>query len=138
MEPEWGLFGLFLSSFLASTILPLPSEAAVLFMLSSGHYSPWTILTVATIGNCMGGSTNYFLGQFVRNRWIKKPGLKAQHIASKYGPLAAILSWLPVIGDPIMIVLGIYRSRILPTLLFMIAGKFLRYLILVLSFLYLN
>ncbi|WP_300662453.1 hypothetical protein [Fluviicola sp.] len=138
MEPEWGLFGLFLSSFLASTILPLPSEAAVLFMLSNGNNSPWAILAVATFGNCLGGSTNYFLGQFVRKRWIKKTGTKAQHIASKYGPLAAALSWLPIIGDPILIALGIYRSRILPTFLFMFAGKFLRYLILVLSFLYLS
>lgn len=138
MEPEWGLFGLFLSSFLASTILPLPSEAAVLFILSNGNHSPWAILAVATIGNCLGGSTNYFLGQFVRNRWIKKTGTKAQRIASRYGPLAATLSWLPIIGDPIMIALGIYRSRVIPTLLFMIVGKFLRYLVLVLSFLYLN
>lgn len=132
------LFGLFISSFLASTILPLPSEAALLFVLNNGNYEPWILLLVATLGNCLGGSTNYFLGLLVRKRWIKKTSPKAQRIASKYGPAAAILSWLPVIGDPILIALGIYRSPMLQTFLFMITGKFLRYLVLVLSFLYLN
>lgn len=132
------LFGLFISSFLASTILPLPSEAALLLILNNGNHSPWIILLVATVGNCLGGSTNYFLGLFVRKRWIKKTSPKAQRIASKYGPNAALFSWLPIIGDPILIALGIYQSRMLPTFLLMIAGKFLRYLIVVLSFLYLK
>jgi membrane protein YqaA with SNARE-associated domain len=136
MAFEWGLFGLFLVCFLASTIIPFPSEATLLFFLNSENYSPISILLVASLGNCLGGGTNYFIGKFARDRFLKKKTPKAEQFVLKYGVYSALLSWLPIIGDPIMITLGIYGTKKIPTFIYMTLGKFLRYSVLVILFLY--
>ncbi|MCE3297105.1 MAG: rane protein [Crocinitomicaceae bacterium] len=124
---NYGLPGLFLVCFLAATILPLSSEIVFLFFLSSGTYSPIEIWLAASAGNCLGGFTNYLLG-FVGNRLFKpKPESKALLFARKYGFLAAFFSWLPFIGDPMLVALGYLRSPFWRTMLLMCAGKILRY-----------
>lgn len=125
---EWGLFGLFLNCFFASTILPFPSEASVMYFFVSTNHSPVFILTIATIGNCLGGATNYFLGRWSSD-WVKKKiTLRSEKLVNKYGVWTALISWLPLVGDPILIVLGIYKTRALKTLLLMTLGKAARYI----------
>lgn len=129
MAFEWGLLGLFFVCFLASTIIPFPSEAAVVFFLQSGDYSPLLILIVASLGNCFGGSTNYLLGYYGRKILPKKRLLKSEALIQRYGFWTAFLSWVPIIGDPLLVVLGIYRVSFWKTMGIMTLGKVARYLI---------
>ncbi len=124
----YGLVGLFGVTFVSSTIIPFPSEAAVLYC--SQHFSIYQVLIIATIGNSLGGTTNYFLGQFARKKWMKKTTPKAEKLVNKYGAWAAWLSWVPFIGDPLMIALGVYQTKKIPTFLFMTLGKGIRYYVL--------
>lgn len=126
---EWGLIGLFTMCFLASTIIPFPSEATLLFYLNSGMYSPVSILLVASLGNCLGGITNYLLGYYGRKMLSKKQLLKSELLIQRYGFWAALVSWLPIIGDPLLVVLGIYRVSFWKTMVLMSLGKVARYLI---------
>ncbi|MNE15691.1 Inner membrane protein YqaA [compost metagenome] len=127
---EYGLPGLFLICFLASTIIPFPSEAAILLFLNSGEYSPGSILIAASLGNCLGGSTNYLLGYFGRKLLSKKQFLKSESLIQRYGFWTALLSWVPIIGDPLLVVLGVYKVSVWKTLTLMCIGKIARYLIL--------
>lgn len=129
MMIEWGLIGLFLMCFLASTIIPFPSEATLLFYLNSGDYSPASILVVASLGNCLGGSTNYILGYYGRKMLSKKQLLRSETLIQRYGFWTALFSWLPIIGDPLLVVLGVYRVSFWKTMGLMSLGKVVRYLI---------
>lgn len=126
---EWGLIGLFVMCFLASTIVPFPSEATLLFFLNSGTYSPVSVLIVASLGNCLGGSTNYLLGYYGRKILAKKQLLRSESLVQRYGFWTALFSWLPVIGDPLLVVLGVYRVSFWKTMGLMSLGKIARYLI---------
>nr|WP_294859117.1 YqaA family protein [uncultured Fluviicola sp.] len=136
MAFEWGLFGLFLVCFLASTIIPFPSEATLLFFLNSESYSPLSILVVASLGNCLGGCTNYLLGYYGRKILGKKQFLKSELFVQRYGSWTALFSWLPIIGDPILIVLGVYRVSFWKTMTLMSLGKVVRYLIVFWTYFY--
>jgi membrane protein YqaA with SNARE-associated domain len=126
---EWDLIGLFGLCFLASTIIPFPSEATLLFFLNSGNYSPVTVLAVASLGNCLGGSTNYVLGYYGRKILAKKQFVRSEALVQKYGFWTALFSWLPVIGDPLLVVLGIYKVSFWRTMALMCLGKIVRYLV---------
>lgn len=135
MLQDLGLFGLFLGCLLSATVIPFSSEALVAgaFLLD---YSPWTVILVATLGNTIGGMTCYLLGWLCKWSWIEKwlkvkeeSLAKAQVKVGRYGSLAALLTWLPVVGDVIAIALGVMRTRVVPTTVFMFVGKGLRYVV---------
>lgn len=130
---DWGLWGLFLACFLAATILPLSSEAVVL-VCAAGPWNGLAIWIVASAGNWLGGMSSYGLGRVGDlqriARWLRTDPGKAltwQGRIERYGPWPALLCWLPVVGDPIAIALGLGRARLLPTSLLMLAGKAARY-----------
>ena len=129
MMLEWGLIGLFGLCFLASTIIPFPSEATLLFFLHSGDYSPVSVLFVASLGNCLGGSTNYLLGYYGRKILGKKQLLRSESLVHRFGFWTALISWVPIIGDPLLILLGIYRTPFWLTMGLMSVGKIARYLV---------
>ena len=129
-----GLFGLFLGCFLAATVIPFSSEALVAGALLL-DYSPWTVIFIATLGNTLGGMTCYLLGWLCKWSWIEKylkikeeSLAKAHTKVEKYGSLAALLTWLPFVGDIIAVAMGLMRTRVIPTTLFMFIGKALRYM----------
>ncbi len=136
-----GLLGLFIATFLAATILPFSSEAILLFFLSK-NVDPILCLTIATSGNSLGGLTNYLLGRLGNPLWLTYIGVKHEKILNrekwvlKYGSFLAFFSWLPFVGDPLLVVLGYFRSKPLPTLLWMTTGKLLRYLVLFIIYYY--
>lgn len=129
---ELGYFGLFIISFLAATILPLTSEAILLLFLAAG-FDPLICLLVATTGNSLGGLSNYGLGMIGRPEKLKarfknpRRFIRVAAAVRKYGYWLGLLSWTPILGDPLTIVLGYFRVRFLPFLLLMVLGKFLRY-----------
>lgn len=137
---EAGYLGLFVVCFLSATILPLTSEGVLIaFLLSGGE--PISALLLATSGNVLGGSTNYFLGRIGEPNWLRKLGVNETRIlhfenwVKRYGVWTALLSWVPIVGDPLTIALGFFRANWWWVFLLMLLGKFLRYLLLVLPWL---
>jgi len=136
-----GLVGLFLTTFLSATILPFSSEAVVLFFLTQG-VNPMLCLSIATLGNSLGGATNYLIGRLGNPMWLKRIGVKEKTIIQNekwilnYGSPIAFFSWIPLIGDPLLVVLGYFRSNPIYTLMWMLLGKFLRYLLLFVVYYY--
>ena len=135
-----GYIGLFFSCFLSATLLPLSSEAVIIYMLYQ-KYDVWACLLIATAGNTIGGMTNYLLGLMGHPKWLQKCGIKEERIHSfelriqKYGYWLAFFSWVPFIGDPLTAALGFFRVPWIPVLVLTTTGKFLRYLVLILPFL---
>ena len=135
-----GFIGLFSASFLSATILPMSSEGILLLILSQ-QYEPVSCLMIATIGNSLGGLTNYGLGMFGNALWFKRFGIKEEKLITfqkriqKQGYLLAFFSWVPFIGDPMTVALCFFKVPFIPVLFFIVLGKFLRYLVFVLPFL---
>ncbi|MBS1580958.1 MAG: DedA family protein [Bacteroidetes bacterium] len=134
---DLGLPGLFLASFLAATVLPFSSEALLVLMLQ-GPWSSLSLWGVASLGNTLGGLTNYGLGRWLPEgrtlRWLRVDparGARWQAFVQRYGPWGALLCWLPVVGDPIAIALGLFRARPVPVAVLMFIGKALRYAVLI-------
>lgn len=131
---ESGYIGLFVVCFLSATILPLTSEGALILMPAAG-YDPVIALIVASAGNIIGGSTNYWIGFLGNPAWLKKLGVKESTLNRfeerilKFGFWLALLSWVPVIGDPLTVGLGFFKASWWPVLILMSFGKIIRYLV---------
>lgn len=125
---------LFLTSFGAATILPFSSEIAFTSVLLSG-YDPVTTIIVASLGNCLGVTLNYFLGYYGVNKLLKKFGYKDKThnwIAGKmekYNNWIYLLGWTPVLGDPITIYAGLAKLRFSLFALFIFSGRIIRYIV---------
>lgn len=131
-----GLPALFLACFLAATVLPFSSEALLLAM-ALGPWGTGPLLLTASVGNTLGGMTNYGIGRWLPGgkvmRWLRVDPAKAarwQAMVKRYGAWAALLCWLPVVGDPIAAALGLFRAPAWPVLLLMYVGKAARYAVL--------
>ena len=124
LNESLGLGTLFLSSFLAATLLPGGSEFVFAGVLATGAASLWPVLAVATLGNTLGGSSSYLLGRVVPDR---KLGGRALEWVRRWGAPVLLLSWVPVIGDALCVAAGWLRLNILWSVLFMALGKFARY-----------
>ncbi|CAM2842281.1 YqaA family protein [Vibrio rarus] len=123
---------LFITGFLSATLLPGGSEAALIATLNLNQYSISSILLVATLGNTLGGLTNYWLGLLIPNRTQQeKHGHKAIAWLQRYGYWTLLFSWMPVIGDPLCLAAGWLRMRFLPCLILITLGKFVRYMVLI-------
>jgi membrane protein YqaA with SNARE-associated domain len=124
LSESFSLGALFLSSFLAATLLPGGSEFVFAGVLASGAASLWPALAVATVGNTLGGSSSYLLGRLVPDRKI---GGRALEWVRRWGSPVLLLSWMPVIGDALCVAAGWLRLSIWWSVLFMALGKFGRY-----------
>lgn len=132
---ELGYFGLFVSAFLAATILPLSSEV-ILSALLINDFSPTTLVIVATIGNVLGSLMNYGLGFWlsatVIKKWLKMSDndfVHAEKRFKKYGLVSLCFAWVPVIGDPLTVIAGMLRINLIWFLLLVTAGKLCRYIV---------
>ena len=103
-----GYLGLFVAAFGAATLLPLQSEAVLVGLLVSGHYSLWLLLGIATLGNVLGSVVNWWLGRWAEHfkgrRWFPvsdKQLDKARGHYARWGHWTLLLSWVPIIGDPL-------------------------------------
>ena len=137
---ELGYLGLFITCFLAATILPIASEVFLISMLAA-KYDPLSCLLIASSANTLGSYLNFGIGYIGNPEWLKKLRVKQKTIESwkasiqKYGVWLALLSWLPIVGDIIGIALGFFRANIFWSFIFMAIGKFIRYLVVVLVYL---
>lgn len=132
---ELGFVGLFIAAFLAATILPLSSEVVLGALLMSG-LSPVALVATATAGNVLGSLTNYALGYWgslvVVKKWLRMSEaefVKAEERFRKYGLVSLCFAWVPVIGDPLTVIAGILRIRLLWFVILVTAGKLARYVV---------
>ena len=132
---QTGYFGLFLVSFLSATLIPLVSEAFVALMPTLG-YSLWGVLFFATAGNFLGSLTNYYIGKlgsdFVLARWFQTGQdkmEKAEALFQRWGLPVLFFAWVPVIGDPLTVVGGIFKANLWGFSFWVLLGKTLRYLL---------
>ncbi len=130
-----GYIVLFIGSFLASTIVPFSADALIIGMLIAGG-KPWICFTTALAGNWLGGMTSYLIGWIGKWEWIEKwfkvkreTLEKQKEKIDKYGPLLALLAWLPIIGDVFAIALGFYKTKPILSAIFMLIGRAIRFLI---------
>jgi membrane protein YqaA with SNARE-associated domain len=114
---SYGGLGLLVVSFIAATILPLSSEAALLAALGFGM-APIEALLFASVGNCLGVSFNYWLGHVGRERLLERTlrsraGQRSHAWMERYGKWSLLLSWLPIVGDPLTILAGVFNINVL-------------------------
>ena len=125
-------FLLFGWSFLAATILPLGSEPIVVLMIRNGHHWP-TVVLVATIGNFAGACTTYALGRAaalaVSSAKPSPTARRATALMSRYGAPSLLLSWVPLLGDAIVVAAGIARLNVGAFAGWTFIGKAARYLV---------
>ena len=136
----WLLFG---SAFLSATLLPGSSEAVLLGLLAGGTGQPALLVTAASLGNIAGATVNWGMGRYILHfkdrSWFPikdATNARAQAWFARYGIWSLLLSWVPIIGDPLTLVAGIMRVSIGPFLIFVAVGKVLRYAIIVLAWQY--
>jgi membrane protein YqaA with SNARE-associated domain len=147
-----GLLTLFAAGLLAATLLPFGSEPVVVtFLLTQGPFTAtdlvWVVMAAGT-GNTIGGAITYGMGRGAISIWQRyrssapkppeppeqqqKRSLKqARAWLERWGPGALIMSWLPVVGDPLCLVAGGLRLSFGWCLFWMAIGKFARYALLV-------
>jgi len=111
-----GYLGLFMSAFLAATIFPFFSEGILAGLIADGGYVVWGLWAVATLGNTLGAMVNWMLGRWCLHwqdkKWFpfKEDDLdKADKWFAKWGVWSLLLSWVPIIGDPITFAAGFLR-----------------------------
>ena len=128
-----GLPALFLLSFLASTLIPLGSEWLLVVLLLKG-IDPVAAVTTATVGNWLGAVTTWAIGgwggPFIIRRVLRVSPVdeeRAERFYNRYGSWSLLLSWLPVIGDPLCLVGGLLRVGFLRFSLLVFTGKLARY-----------
>jgi membrane protein YqaA with SNARE-associated domain len=121
---------LFLSSFLAATLLPGGSEVVLFAVIAREPALLWPALGWATLGNTLGGLTSYLIGRLLPQAEAPPPEVptsRALHWLRRFGSPALLLSWAPVVGDALCVAAGWLRVNALAVLLFLALGKFLRY-----------
>lgn len=128
--------GLFLSSFVSATLLPLQSETAVVALLLTKH-SPWLVVAVASVGNVLGAVLNWLIGRGIEQlrdrKWFPLSTTSLERSRAwylRYGKWSLLLSWAPVIGDPITVAAGILREPLPMFLLLVTLAKVGRYVVL--------
>ncbi|OCL89325.1 YqaA family protein [Arcobacter porcinus] len=126
-------FILFISAFLSATLLPLGSEALLIYDIKAG-YNIYLILFFATLGNSLGSLLNYYLGLKGEEYLVDKKLVKQKYIDSskryfdRFGAFSLLFAWLPIIGDPITFIAGVLRYDFRKFLVLVVISKFSRYL----------
>jgi membrane protein YqaA with SNARE-associated domain len=129
--------GLFLAALLAATIVPAQSEALLVGLLLLGNQPAWLLVAVASAGNVLGSVANWLLGRGIdrlaHHRWFPVTHATIERASGwyrSYGRWSLLLSWVPIIGDPITVAAGVLRERFLIFLLLVTVAKVGRYLVL--------
>lgn len=132
---ELGIYsGLFLIAFLAATVLPAQSEVGLAGLLLSGDHPAVALVAVASAGNTLGALVNWYLGRgierFSDRKWFPvTPGRlqRATRWYRRYGRWSLLLSWAPIVGDPLTVVAGVLREPLASFLLLVAVAKTGRY-----------
>ena len=155
--PEVGLGAIFLISLLAATLLPMGSEPVLLAYVALTPSAAWAAIGIATLGNTLGGVITYWMGvgahralagrtqRHQSGHVLAEAGharptgrwqLRAQALAQRFGAPVLLLSWLPLVGDPLCGVAGWMRLPFGSCLIYIAIGKFVRYVVICLVLLH--
>lgn len=130
---NYGVLSLFITSFIAATIVPASSAAILLAALAAGA-QPIPALIACSVGNSLGCAANYWIGRLIGKPLIpklrkSKNGRKAIRYVKKYGTYSLLISWTPFLGDPITIAAGIFRISFLKFSLIVYSFRIVGYII---------
>ena len=116
MDVAGALLALAVSAFTSATILPGTSEAVLVAMTRTGVGPLWLLFIVATVANVAGSCVNWAMGRFASRlrtmRWFSpsQPAMaRAERWFGKWGKWSLLVSWLPIVGDPLTLVAGLLR-----------------------------
>jgi len=131
--PQYGLGTVFIVSFISATLLPMGSEPAVFGLIKLNPELFWPAIVIATVGNTLGGGVSWWMGLGAHKALDRARGwhteVRALAWLERFGAKACLLSWLPVVGDPLCAVAGWLKLPFWPCLAYMAVGKLLRYLV---------
>lgn len=141
METDLALYiTLFWNAFVAATLLPALSEITLASLVAMGAGNPLALFVAATMGNVAGSILNWWLGyqlaDFKDRKWFP---FSEKHISgasehfNRYGKWSLLFAWLPIVGDPLTLAAGIFKTRFLPFLVLVTAGKALRYGVIIIA-----
>lgn len=129
--------GLFISAFVAATVLPMQSEAVLVGLLVAASHPISVLVIVATIGNVLGSLINWYLGRYLlvfrEKRWFPSSQHqleRAQNWYRRYGRWSLLGSWLPIVGDPLTVVAGLMREPLISFVVLVTIAKGTRYILL--------
>jgi membrane protein YqaA with SNARE-associated domain len=130
--PKFGLSTVFLVALVSATLLPMGSEPVVFGLVKLNPDLFWPAVLVATAGNTVGGAITWWMGYgaeaaYERMAKRKPYGLALVRWLQRFGPRACLLSWLPVVGDPLCAVAGWLKLPFWPCVAYMAVGKLARY-----------
>ena len=123
------LTGLFFSAILSSTIMPGSSEIYVISLINFSDHSKYLILTIATLGNSVGSMITFYMGFLFRR--YKPNNFSIKKLVIKYGEWSLLLSWMPLIGDMICLVVGYFKLNPIRSLFIIVFSKALRYIFII-------
>lgn len=131
--PEFGLSTVFIVALISATLLPLGSEPAVFGLVKLNPGLFWPAVLVATIGNTLGGAITWWMGYGAERAWEKLRHRSVEHRVlgwlERFGAKTCLLSFLPIVGDPLCAVAGWLRLPFWPCVAYMAIGKLLRYVV---------
>ncbi|WP_088284961.1 YqaA family protein [Ideonella sp. A 288] len=129
--PKFGLSTVFVVSLVSATLVPLGSEPAVFGLVKLNPSMFWPAVLVATLGNTLGGGISWWMGYGAERAYERVTHRRAEAHAlrwlERFGPKACLLSWLPLVGDPLCALAGWLKMPFWPSLFYMAIGKFARY-----------
>ena len=130
--PKFGLSTFFVVAFVSATLLPMGSEPAVFGLVKLNPEMFWPAVLVATLGNTGGGALSWWMGLGAEKAYAAmsqrtRTQARALGWLQRFGPKACLLSWLPVVGDPLCAVAGWLRLPFWPCVAYMAVGKLARY-----------
>ncbi len=132
--PKYGLSTVFVVAVVSATLLPLGSEFAVIGLVKLNPELFWPAVSVATVGNTLGGMISWWMGYGAELAFErvahKRVQVRALQYLERFGPKACLLSWLPGVGDPLCAVAGWLKMPFWPCTMYMAIGKFGRYVVL--------
>jgi membrane protein YqaA with SNARE-associated domain len=130
--PKFGLSTVFVVAFVSATLLPLGSEPAVFGLVKLNPAMFWPAIAVATLGNTLGGVVSWWMGYGAKRAYQRvthrQSEARALRWLERFGAKACLLSWLPVVGDPLCAVAGWMRLPFWPCVAYMAIGKLARYI----------
>lgn len=131
--PRFGLSTVFVVALISATLLPMGSEPAVFGLVKLNPELFWPAVIVATAGNTIGGAISWAMGygthQIIDRDGRRTAQVRALRWLERLGPVGCVLSWLPIVGDPLCAVAGWLRLPFWACVGWMAVGKFLRYLV---------
>jgi len=127
-----GLWGLFISAFISSTIAPGGSEAVLAYLVSEKTFNEETLVLIATFGNTLGAMTTWFLGilaakKFPADQFLSDKKQKSLNLVRRWGIWALLFSWLPIVGDGLCFAGGWLKLPLFLSTIAIFIGKAIRY-----------